>query len=94
MEPEGSLPRNLYWTLVLSEINLIHSILSYLSKIHFNIVRQPRCWSCQWSVSCAGCKHSETNDCFWCNKLICASECVPVSGQCCYLAWILGTIDE
>jgi hypothetical protein len=30
---------------ILSQIDLIHNIPSYLSKIHFNIVRPPTSWS-------------------------------------------------
>jgi hypothetical protein len=30
---------------ILSQINLIHTIPSYLSKIHFNIVHPPMSWS-------------------------------------------------
>jgi hypothetical protein len=33
---------------ILRQINPIHTILSYLSKIHFNIVHPPTSWSCQW----------------------------------------------
>jgi hypothetical protein len=33
-----------------SEINPIHTIPSYLYKIHFNIVRSPTPCSSQWSV--------------------------------------------
>jgi hypothetical protein len=36
---------------VLSQISPIHIIPSYLSKIHFNIVRSPTSWSFQWSLS-------------------------------------------
>jgi hypothetical protein len=32
---------------ILSQINPIHTISSYLSKIHFNIVRPPTSWSSQ-----------------------------------------------
>jgi hypothetical protein len=36
---------------ILSQINPIHTLLSYLSKIHFKIVHQPTPWSSQWSLS-------------------------------------------
>jgi hypothetical protein len=36
---------------ILSHINPIHSIPSYLSKIHFNIVHPPTSWFSQWSLS-------------------------------------------
>jgi hypothetical protein len=36
---------------ILSHINPIHTIPSYLSKIHFNIVHPPTSWSSQWSLS-------------------------------------------
>jgi hypothetical protein len=36
---------------ILSQINPIHTIPSYLSKIHFNIVHPPTSWSSQWSLS-------------------------------------------
>jgi hypothetical protein len=35
----------------LSQINPIHTIVSYLSKIHFNTVHPPTSWSSQWSPS-------------------------------------------
>jgi hypothetical protein len=35
---------------ILSRINSIHTIQSYLSKIHFNIVHPPTSWSSQWSA--------------------------------------------
>jgi hypothetical protein len=34
---------------ILSQIDPIHTIPSYLSKIHFNIVHPPTSWSSQWS---------------------------------------------
>jgi hypothetical protein len=49
MEPGGSLSCSL--VPILSHINPIHTIPSYLSKIHFNIVHQPTSWSSQWSLS-------------------------------------------
>jgi hypothetical protein len=36
---------------ILNHTNPIHSISSYLSKIHFNIVHPPTSWSSQWSLS-------------------------------------------
>ncbi|PNF17079.1 hypothetical protein B7P43_G16104, partial [Cryptotermes secundus] len=36
---------------ILSQINPIHTIPSYLSKIHFNTVHTPMSWSSQWSLS-------------------------------------------
>jgi hypothetical protein len=36
---------------ILSPINPIHTIPSYLSKIHFNITHSPTSWSYQWSLS-------------------------------------------
>jgi hypothetical protein len=35
---------------ILSQINPINTIQSYLSKIHFNIVHPPTPWSSQWSL--------------------------------------------
>jgi hypothetical protein len=35
---------------ILSQINPIYTIPSYLSKIHFNIVHPPTSWSSQWNV--------------------------------------------
>jgi hypothetical protein len=37
--------------LILSQMNPIHTIPSYLSKIHFNIVHPPTSWSSKWSPS-------------------------------------------
>jgi hypothetical protein len=53
MEPEDSLPRSKSPPLVpiLSQIDPINTISSYLSKIHFNIVHPPTSWSSQWSLS-------------------------------------------
>jgi hypothetical protein len=47
MEPEASLPCSQDFPLVpiLSQINPIHTIPSYLSKMHFNIVHPPTSWS-------------------------------------------------
>jgi hypothetical protein len=36
---------------ILSQINLIHTIPSYLSKINFNIIHLPTSWSSQWFPS-------------------------------------------
>jgi hypothetical protein len=36
---------------ILSQINPIHTIPSYLSKIHFNIVHPPTSRSSQWSLT-------------------------------------------
>jgi hypothetical protein len=36
---------------ILSQVNPIHTIQSYLSKIQFNIVHPPTSWSSQWSPS-------------------------------------------
>jgi hypothetical protein len=35
---------------ILSQINPVHTIQSYLSKTHFNIVHPPTPWSSQWSL--------------------------------------------
>jgi hypothetical protein len=35
---------------ILSQINPIHTIPFYLSKIHFNILHPPTSWSSQWSL--------------------------------------------
>jgi hypothetical protein len=53
MEPEGSLSCSQEPPLVpiLSQINPIHTIPSYLSKIQFNKVRPPTSWSSPWSPS-------------------------------------------
>jgi hypothetical protein len=45
-----------------SQIDPIHSIPSYLSKIHFNIVHPPTSWSSQWSrFSCLLVSYSLTH---------------------------------
>jgi hypothetical protein len=36
---------------ILNHINPVHSIPSYISKIHSNIVHPPTSWSSQWSLS-------------------------------------------
>jgi hypothetical protein len=43
--------RALHWAPILSQINPSHTIPSYLSKIHFNIVHPPMSWSSQWSLT-------------------------------------------
>jgi hypothetical protein len=50
MEPEISSPCSPLVP-VLSHINPIHTIPSYLSKIHFNIVPPTTSWSSKWSLS-------------------------------------------
>jgi hypothetical protein len=47
MEREGSLPRSKEPPLVpiLSQIDPGHTILPYLSMIHFNIIHPPTSWS-------------------------------------------------
>jgi hypothetical protein len=49
MKSEGSLPCSLIP--ILSQINPVHTIPFYNSKIHFNIVHLPTSWSFQWSLS-------------------------------------------
>jgi hypothetical protein len=55
MEPEGSLPCSKEPSTGLypepGQSNSIHTIPSYLSKIHFNFVHPPTSWSSQWSLS-------------------------------------------
>jgi hypothetical protein len=36
---------------ILSQINPIHTIPSYISRTHFHIVHPPTSWSSQWSLS-------------------------------------------
>jgi hypothetical protein len=50
MDPEGSLPCSQEPSTVpiLSQINPVHTIPSYLSRIHLNIVHPPTSWSSQW----------------------------------------------
>jgi hypothetical protein len=36
---------------ILNQINPIHTISPYISKIHFNMFYPPTCWSSQWSLS-------------------------------------------
>jgi hypothetical protein len=56
---------------ILSHIHPIHSILSYLSKIHFNIVQAPASWSSQWSLS------------FWPSQQY--PICIPLLPHSCYM---------
>jgi hypothetical protein len=35
----------------LSQTNAVHTISSYLSQNHLNIIHQPPFWSCKWAVS-------------------------------------------
>jgi hypothetical protein len=53
MKLEGSLPYSQVPSNgpILSQINPIHTIPSYLSKIHFNIIHPPTPWSSQWPLS-------------------------------------------
>jgi hypothetical protein len=53
MKPKSSVPCSQEPSTVpiLSHINPTHTIPSYLSKIHFNIVHAPTSWSFQWSLS-------------------------------------------
>jgi hypothetical protein len=37
--------------LILSQINPTHTVHSYLSNVHFNIVHPPTSWSSQWSLT-------------------------------------------
>jgi hypothetical protein len=70
MEPEGSLPCSQQPPLVpiLSQINPIHIMPSYLSKIHFNIVHPPTSWPSQWShwhhieLKCIYINHNNNNN--------------------------------
>jgi hypothetical protein len=56
---------------ILSHINQIRTIPSYLSKIEFNIVRPPTSWSSQWSVS------------FWRSHQ--CPICIPLLPHSCYI---------
>jgi hypothetical protein len=53
MEPEGSLRihKSSPPVPILSHIDRIPTIPSYLTKIHINIVHPPTSWSSQWSLS-------------------------------------------
>jgi hypothetical protein len=56
---------------ILSYINSIHTIPSYLSKIHFNIVHLPTSSSSQWSLS------------FWLSNKY--PICIPLLPHSCYM---------
>jgi hypothetical protein len=56
---------------ILNQINPIHTIPSYLSKIHFNIVHSPTSWSSQWSLS------------FWISHQY--PICIPLLPHSCYM---------
>jgi hypothetical protein len=43
--------RALHWSLILIQIDSVHTIPFYLSKIYFNIVHLPTSWSSQRSYS-------------------------------------------
>jgi hypothetical protein len=51
MEPEGSLPCSQEPATGLSQMNTVHTISSYFSKIYFNIILSPKPMSSQWSLS-------------------------------------------
>jgi hypothetical protein len=57
---------------ILSQIDPIHTIPPYLSKIHFNIVHPPMSWSSQWSLS------------FWISLQY--PICIPLLPHSCYMA--------
>jgi hypothetical protein len=56
---------------ILSQMDPIYNIPSYLSKIHFNIVHLPTSWSFQWSLS------------FWCSHQY--PTCIPLLPHSCYM---------
>jgi hypothetical protein len=56
---------------ILTQINPIHTIPSYLSKIHFNIVHPPTSWSSQWFIS------------FWISHQY--RICIPFLPHSCYM---------
>jgi hypothetical protein len=62
---------SLSWALSIQS-NPIHTIPSYLSKIHFDIVHPPTSWSSQWSLS------------FWLSNQY--SICTPLHPYSCYMA--------
>jgi hypothetical protein len=53
IQPEGSLPRSqkLSTCTYLSQTNPVHTIPSYLYKIHLNVVCPLMSWSSEWSLS-------------------------------------------
>jgi hypothetical protein len=51
IEPEGSLPHSSEPFPILSQIDPIHTIPSYIPKIQFNIVHTHTSWSSQWSLT-------------------------------------------
>jgi hypothetical protein len=57
--------RALQWTHILSQIDLIHTIPSYPSKIHFNIVHLPTPWSALWIASIFGLEKSASEEPAW-----------------------------
>jgi hypothetical protein len=58
---------------ILSHINSIHTIQSYLTKIHFNIVRSHTSWSSQWPLS------------LWLSHQY--PICIPLLPHSCYMPW-------
>jgi hypothetical protein len=60
------------FAIILSQIDPVHTIPSYLSKIYFNIVHPPTSWSSLWSLS------------LWlsCHYPICAFLFLPIHSTC------------
>jgi hypothetical protein len=56
---------------ILSQIDPVHTIPSYLSKIYFNIVHSPTSWSSYWSLS------------FWLPHQY--PICIPLLSHSCYM---------